>query len=87
MNPLDRREELNVRVFFCRIVCRCLMCRYRTLVRIVMAFYTVRRVAEALLYRYMPIRLLVNSELLQLPTGLGDRDRGHPLLIFPTLSI
>lgn len=64
MNPLDRREELNVGVF-CRIECRCLMCRDRTLVGIVMAFYRMRRVAGALLYRYTLIKLLVNSGQLQ----------------------
>lgn len=55
------------------------MCRYSTLVGIVMAFYRMRRVAGALLYRYVPIKLLVNSEQLQLSIGVG-RDWGDHLL-------
>lgn len=83
MNPLDRREELNVWVF-CWIECRCLMCRDSTLVGIVMAFYRMR-VAGALLYRYVLIKLLVNSKQLQLLIEVG-RDREHPLACFTTFA-
>lgn len=56
------------------------MCRDSTLVGIVMAFHRMRRAAGALLYRYVTIKLLVNSEQLQLSIGVG-RNWRHPLVM------
>lgn len=56
------------------------MCRDSTLVRTVMAFYSMRRVAGALLYRYVLIKLLVDWEQLQLPSGVGRGLRSHQSL-------
>lgn len=45
-----------------------------------MAFYSMRRVAGALLYRYVLIKLLLDWEQLQLPSGVGRGLRSHQSL-------